>query len=119
MKNIKIQEMEEQSKETDTLRSQISSLESEVQHLRELSDLNLKEELTKTKDKLKTKELDLYHVDYEKTKQLDKAKRKISELEKDVASYARKNNDLKAEIRSLKNRDEEPTINIIRGEQSR
>ena len=108
--------MEERSQESDTLRSQISSLKAEVQRLGEKSDVNIKEELEKTKKELKTKELDLFNVDFEKTKELDRAGRKIRELENDVANYARRNSDLKAEIRGLRNHDEESTINIIRGE---
>jgi cell division protein FtsB len=110
--DISIQEKQEQSREADTLRSKVSSLEAEVQHLRNRSDMNLEEELKKAKNELKTKELDLFHVNFEKSKQLDSAMSKICELEKDVANYARKNNDLKAEIRSLRNR-EEPTTDLI------
>jgi chromosome segregation ATPase len=110
--DISIQEKQEQSREADTLRSKVSSLEAEVQHLRNRSDMNLEEELKKAKNELKTKELDLFHVNFEKSKQLDSAMSKICELEKDVANYARKNDDLKAEIRSLRNR-EEPTTDLI------
>lgn len=110
--DISIQEKQEQSREADTLRSKVSSLEAEVQHLRNRSDMNLEEELKKAKYELKTKELDLFHVNFEKSKQLDSAMSKICELEKDIANYARKNNDLKAQIRSLRNR-EEPTTDLI------
>ena len=110
--DISIQEKQEQSREADTLRSKVSSLEAEVQHLRNRSDMNLEEELKKAKNELKTKELDLFHVNFEKSKQLDSAMSKICELEKDIANYARKNNDLKAQIRSLRNR-EEPTTDLI------
>lgn len=80
---------------------------------------NVEEELRKAKNELKTKEMDLFHVNFENTKQMDSAKRKIRELEKDISDYARKNNELKAKIRGLRNRDEEPTIDIMRSKPKR
>jgi chromosome segregation ATPase len=53
-----------QEQQADTLRSKVSSLEAEVQHLRKRSDMNLEEELKKAKNELKTKELDLFHVNF-------------------------------------------------------
>ena len=47
--------------------------------------------------------------------QIEGARVKICALEKDVTNHAKKNNDLKAEIRGLRNREDEPTIDMIRG----
>ena len=47
--------------------------------------------------------------------QIEGARVKICALEKDVTNHAKKNNDLKAEIKGLRNRDDEPTIDMIRG----
>ncbi|XP_028410863.1 centromere-associated protein E-like [Dendronephthya gigantea] len=112
--SINVQQLQEQTLEVDTLRSRVSCLQDEIEHLRKLCNLNMEEELQKAKNELKTKEMDLFHVNFENTKQMDSAKRKIRELEKDVSDYARKNNELKAEIRGLRNRDEEPTIDVMR-----
>lgn len=58
----------------------------------------------------------LHHDNYEKDKQIETGNGKIYELKNELANYERKNNDLKAEIRGLRNRDEEPTVDMIRGE---
>jgi chromosome segregation ATPase len=118
-KDSALQELEGQcSKDVELLRERISSLESEIRHLRETSDLNLKK-LEKAENELVKKDWYLSHLDHEKTKQLDAAKQNINALEKEVASYARRNTDLKAEIRSLKNHDEDQTITLMRGEEPR
>lgn len=109
--NVNVQK-QQQSCEELAWQSNVFALEAEMQNLRKTSVLN-SEELRKAKDELKAKELDLFHVDFEKTKQLDTAKYRIQDLEKDVANYVRRNNDLKAEIRNLRNR-EEPTIDVGR-----
>ena len=96
-----------------------SSLESERRHLGESWDLNYLKEAVNAKNELKTEELDLSHVNFEKTKQLGKAERKKVELEIGLDSYAERNNELKAEMGSLNNHDEEAIINIIHGKQSR
>ena len=85
----------------------------------ELCNLDLAKELKKVKNELKTKGQDLDQVNFEKNQQIERAKDKIYQLEKDLANYAKRNNDLKAELRGLRNREEEPTVDMIRGKAPR
>ena len=106
------------SQELSTLKRQNEKLEAELRRLRDLSLVNLEEELKKVRNELKTKELDLYHVTYENTKQLDSTKSRIRELEKDRANYSKKNNELRTEIRRLRSQDDEPTMDIMSKQQT-
>ena len=93
--------------------------EQQRQSSQELCNLDLAKELKKVKNELKTKGQDLDQVNYEKNQQIERAKAKIYQLEKDLANYAKKNNDLKAELRGLRNREEEPTVDMICGKAPR
>ena len=111
--------LQQQSRETTALKSQVEALEAELARVRSSSTVDLEEELKKVRKELKSKELDLYHAEYEKTKQIDSAKSKIRALEKDCANYAKKNNELKTEIRKLRTHDDEPTTEIMNSRQPR